>query len=113
MSYALGSAIAPMLGGRLTDVTGFRSAADIIAAITLACALVNFALVFLRKFVCFTKYSKETQDNGSSLTLSTRSDSFLSHSTQSFGSVRCTQEEDCLDMDVTIVSLTKWEPIEW
>ena len=49
MAYAAGSAIAPILGGGLTDVYGFRSAADIISSITLSYALINFVLVFFPK----------------------------------------------------------------
>lgn len=49
MAYALGSGIAPVLGGRLTDVYGWRGCADIIACITLGYAVINFIVVFMIK----------------------------------------------------------------
>lgn len=57
MAFALGSAIAPVMGGKLTDIYGFQSTSDIMAGITLFFALVNFILVFLPK-LCTNKKSK-------------------------------------------------------
>lgn len=47
MAYALGSAIAPLIGGALTDRVGFRGTTDTIACITMAYAFINFILVLL------------------------------------------------------------------
>lgn len=47
ISFAIGSAIAPVIGGRFTDVYGFRATADIVAGFALICACLNFGVVFL------------------------------------------------------------------
>jgi hypothetical protein len=55
MAYAMGAGIGPLMGGKLTDLYGFRSTADIISAITLAYAVVNFGIVFMPGMLCKTK----------------------------------------------------------
>ncbi len=52
MAFALGSAIAPVLGGKLTDLYGFRRCSDIIAGFTFFCALLNFGVIFLPNLIC-------------------------------------------------------------
>jgi MFS family permease len=52
MAFAAGSAIAPVLGGKLSDVYGFRETFDIIATLTFCFAMINFAVVFLPTFFC-------------------------------------------------------------
>lgn len=52
MAFSAGSAIAPVLGGKLSDVYGFRETFDIIAILTLCFAMLNFAMVFLPTFFC-------------------------------------------------------------
>jgi len=54
MGFAIGAAIAPVLGGKLTDLYGFREASDIIAMFTLVCGLVNFFVVFVPNIFCKT-----------------------------------------------------------
>ena len=52
MAYAMGACIGPILGGKLTDVVGFRTTADIMAVMTLGYAIINFFVVFV---LCKTK----------------------------------------------------------
>jgi predicted MFS family arabinose efflux permease len=47
IAFAIGSAIAPVIGGRFTDVYGFRTTADIFAGFALMCACLNFSVVFI------------------------------------------------------------------
>jgi len=47
MAFATGSAIAPVMGGKLTDIYGFQATSDIVAIMTLGFAFVNFCIVFL------------------------------------------------------------------
>lgn len=61
MAYAAGAGIGPLMGGKLTDAYGFRETADIISAITLAYAFVNFAIVFMPGMVC--KPKKKSKPN--------------------------------------------------
>lgn len=58
MAYALGAGIAPILGGKLTDLYGFRTTADIISGMTLVYAVVNFGLVFLPRILCGSRKQK-------------------------------------------------------
>lgn len=52
MAYALGSALGPVIGGKLTDLYGFRSCADIMAVFTLIYGCINFGLVFVPTLFC-------------------------------------------------------------
>lgn len=52
MAYAVGSAIAPVLGGMLTDVYGFRETSDIIGIFAILCAFLNFGIVFVPNIIC-------------------------------------------------------------
>jgi len=47
MACSVGSIIAPILGGELTDKVGYRSTCDIVAGFAFICSIVNFLLVFL------------------------------------------------------------------
>ncbi len=47
MSFALGSFVAPIIGGKLNDVVGFRETSDIMAIFALCCGVINFAIIFL------------------------------------------------------------------
>ena len=47
MAYAMGACIGPILGGKLTDMVGFRATADIMAMMTLGYAIINFFVVFV------------------------------------------------------------------
>lgn len=47
MAYAMGACIGPILGGKLTDMVGFRATADIMAMMTLGYAFINFFVVFI------------------------------------------------------------------
>ena len=49
MAFAIGSAIAPVMGGKLTDIYGFQSTSDIMAGLTLVFAFLNFCIVYLPK----------------------------------------------------------------
>jgi hypothetical protein len=49
MAFAVGSAIAPVMGGKLCDLYGFQSTSDIMAAMSFGFALVNFCIVYLPK----------------------------------------------------------------
>ena len=51
MAFALGSAIAPVLGGKLNDTVGFQSTSDIMAAMTLGFAFINFLIEIGRAHV--------------------------------------------------------------
>jgi hypothetical protein len=59
MAFALGSAIAPVMGGKLTDMYGFQSTSDIMAGLTLVFALLNFCIVYLPK-MCQPKSKVES-----------------------------------------------------
>jgi MFS family permease len=52
MAYALGAGIGPVLGGKLTDMYGFRKTADIISMMTLVYTVINFGIVFLPGMLC-------------------------------------------------------------
>lgn len=52
MAYALGSAIAPVLGGRLTDKYGFRVTSDVMSLLTLVCAVLFFLVVLVPAKFC-------------------------------------------------------------
>jgi len=47
MACSVGSIIAPIMGGTLTDKVGYRSTCDIVAGLAFLCSVVNFVLVFL------------------------------------------------------------------
>jgi MFS family permease len=51
MAFASGQAIAPILGGKLTDRFGFKGCSDILSAFTLTCAVINFCVVFLPQLI--------------------------------------------------------------
>lgn len=61
MAYAMGAGIGPLMGGKLTDLYGFRATADIISAMTLAYAAVNFGIVFLPGMLCKNKIKRIPQ----------------------------------------------------
>ena len=47
MACSVGSIIAPIMGGMLTDKVGYRSTCDIVAGVAFLFSVVNFVLVFL------------------------------------------------------------------
>jgi len=47
MACSVGSIIAPIMGGMLTDRVGYRSTCDIVAGIGFLFSIINFILVFL------------------------------------------------------------------
>lgn len=49
MSFAAGSVIGPVLGGRLNDVYGFRQTFDFVAITSLCVTILNFVIVFVPK----------------------------------------------------------------
>lgn len=51
MSFAVGSAIAPVLGGKLNDVFGYRQTCDLIAMTSMFIAFINFGVVFLPSMI--------------------------------------------------------------
>jgi len=59
MAYAAGCAIAPILGGMLTDQFGFRSCADIMGFFALACGIFNFILVYVPDLFCQSTKEEE------------------------------------------------------
>lgn len=52
MAYALGCAIAPILGGALGTKFGFRSTCDFMGAFAAVFGIVNFCMVYLPEFLC-------------------------------------------------------------
>lgn len=47
MACSVGSIIAPVLGGELTDALNYRSTCDIVAGIAFVVSILNFLVVFL------------------------------------------------------------------
>jgi len=47
MACSVGSIIAPIMGGELTDKIGYRSTCDCVAGFAFVCAIMNFLLVML------------------------------------------------------------------
>lgn len=66
MAFAFGSAIAPVMGGKLTDVYGFQATSDIMAEIALVFAFANFCIVYLPKLVQANKSTQIKVVNNSS-----------------------------------------------
>jgi len=63
MAFASGSAIAPIIGGRLADMYGFRKTCDYVGFFALLIAALNFCIVLLPTILCGTKGLKEKQKN--------------------------------------------------
>lgn len=67
MAFSSGSAIAPILGGKLTDVYGFRKTCDFVGFFAFFFAALNFCIVLLPNLVRSSGFASVKQQNFSTV----------------------------------------------